>query len=241
MTVKRRVNEERNGVPIPARQGSAHNGGVSSSVLDALPTEIYELPLLAGSTDELPADVETGVAGEGDGEKSSSSAAISGGSDEGCDQCSICMDDYMKGDCLRVLPCNHRFHKACVDPWLLKNKACPLCKHEVDKECTTQSKAFLRSASRGGASTIVRSTSASGDGDIAEIEESETAVSQSSSAPAPAPAPLSVSAPSVSSDGPSSDFEDPRRNSGDTTSGEATRSSQPQQAWSASRHGVNLP
>jgi len=59
------------------------------------------------------------------------------------DQCSICMDEYGSGDQLRILPCRHRFHMECVDPWLRQNKSCPLCKHEVDQECTTQSKAYL--------------------------------------------------------------------------------------------------
>jgi len=41
--------------------------------------------------------------------------------------CSICTDDFEKGQDIRVLPCNHKFHPACVDPWLLDvSGTCPL-------------------------------------------------------------------------------------------------------------------
>lgn len=41
--------------------------------------------------------------------------------------CSICTDDFEQGQDIRVLPCNHKFHPACVDPWLLNvSGTCPL-------------------------------------------------------------------------------------------------------------------
>lgn len=43
--------------------------------------------------------------------------------------CSICIDDFVDGDILRQLPCDHFFHAKCIDPWLTKKHAvCPLCK-----------------------------------------------------------------------------------------------------------------
>jgi len=32
--------------------------------------------------------------------------------------CVICFSDYVEGDRLRVLPCNHSFHVGCIDRWL---------------------------------------------------------------------------------------------------------------------------
>jgi hypothetical protein len=50
----------------------------------------------------------------------------SGSPEEGLG-CSICTDDFEKGQDLRVLPCNHKFHPECVDPWLLNvSGTCPL-------------------------------------------------------------------------------------------------------------------
>lgn len=41
--------------------------------------------------------------------------------------CSICTEDFEKGQDIRVLPCDHKFHPECVDPWLLNvSGTCPL-------------------------------------------------------------------------------------------------------------------
>lgn len=41
--------------------------------------------------------------------------------------CSICTEDFTVGEDVRVLPCNHKFHPACVDPWLVNvSGTCPL-------------------------------------------------------------------------------------------------------------------
>lgn len=47
--------------------------------------------------------------------------------------CTICIEDFCEGDEQRTLPCFHRFHTACVDRWLERNGACPICKHRVDE------------------------------------------------------------------------------------------------------------
>lgn len=42
--------------------------------------------------------------------------------DEEPDSCAICLEDYQSGNELRLLPCNHQFHTACVDAWLTTQK-----------------------------------------------------------------------------------------------------------------------
>ena len=52
------------------------------------------------------------------------------------DKCVICLEEFQKGDRLRVLPCEHRFHCGCIDKWLSGSfsdencvtSLCPICK-----------------------------------------------------------------------------------------------------------------
>ncbi|PVH79338.1 hypothetical protein DL98DRAFT_220044 [Cadophora sp. DSE1049] len=42
-------------------------------------------------------------------------------------ECSICIADFVESEEVRVLPCSHRFHPACIDPWLLNvSGTCPI-------------------------------------------------------------------------------------------------------------------
>ncbi|KXS09107.1 hypothetical protein M427DRAFT_75957 [Gonapodya prolifera JEL478] len=46
--------------------------------------------------------------------------------------CAVCLEEYAKKDTIRTLPCQHEFHKKCIDRWLLGVSAtCPLCKLDV--------------------------------------------------------------------------------------------------------------
>ncbi|GAU92621.1 hypothetical protein RvY_04676 [Ramazzottius varieornatus] len=47
------------------------------------------------------------------------------------EECIICFDEFALQQEVRVLSCNstHRFHKECIDKWLIKNKPnCPICR-----------------------------------------------------------------------------------------------------------------
>jgi len=45
--------------------------------------------------------------------------------------CGVCLQDYLAGEEVRVLPCAHRFHRECIDKWLHKRLACPTCKASI--------------------------------------------------------------------------------------------------------------
>jgi hypothetical protein len=42
-------------------------------------------------------------------------------------ECSICTEEFLEDVRLRSLPCGHRFHPDCIDPWLLERSiTCPM-------------------------------------------------------------------------------------------------------------------
>mmetsp|Transcript_11971 Transcript_11971/g.20216 ORF Transcript_11971/g.20216 Transcript_11971/m.20216 type:complete len:264 (-) Transcript_11971:711-1502(-) len=59
-----------------------------------------------------------------------------GKSEEEDHECYICLSEYCEGETIRILPCKHEFHAACVDKWLKEvHRVCPLCRSSV---CTTR-------------------------------------------------------------------------------------------------------
>jgi hypothetical protein len=88
----------------PAREHSPPRDGVtghSTPTESELPTPVEDTPIAAPEKTETP---ETGNF-----------------------SCPICTDDFVKGQDLRVLPCNHQFHMECIDPWLMNvSGTCPL-------------------------------------------------------------------------------------------------------------------
>lgn len=69
-------------------------------------------------TEDSPATASTGVAEAGDATSRSEDEYLG---------CSICTEDFKVGEDVRVLPCDHKFHPTCIDPWLVDvSGTCPL-------------------------------------------------------------------------------------------------------------------
>lgn len=50
----------------------------------------------------------------------------------GATDCPICLSDVTAGEHIRCLPkCGHKFHRSCIDLWLVRRADCPLCKQDV--------------------------------------------------------------------------------------------------------------
>lgn len=46
-------------------------------------------------------------------------------------QCSVCLDDFEVGSEAKEMPCKHRFHNACILPWLELHSSCPVCRFQL--------------------------------------------------------------------------------------------------------------
>ncbi|KAL5255662.1 hypothetical protein ACHWQZ_G011032 [Mnemiopsis leidyi] len=52
------------------------------------------------------------------------------------DSCIICISDFEENEGIRLLPCCHIYHFACVDNWLKRKKTCPMCRSPIDEKPT---------------------------------------------------------------------------------------------------------
>jgi hypothetical protein len=48
--------------------------------------------------------------------------------------CAVCLDEMVDGKdaCVR-LPCEHEFHRACVELWLTNRDTCPICRDSLNQ------------------------------------------------------------------------------------------------------------
>jgi hypothetical protein len=46
--------------------------------------------------------------------------------------CAVCQQNVTSGEIIRrLLPCNHQYHKDCIDTWFQRNVHCPVCRHDI--------------------------------------------------------------------------------------------------------------
>ena len=103
-----------------------------------------------------------GKAKKGDTPENKGFASAEGGqliSDIDEDTCVICLEHFIDGDRLRVLPCDHSFHVGCIDKWLSGSSSdedcftsgCPTCKkHPVPPVIYEEEEAISGSTSTDG-------------------------------------------------------------------------------------------
>ncbi|KAL0342822.1 UNVERIFIED_CONTAM: putative RING-H2 finger protein ATL50 [Sesamum calycinum] len=54
---------------------------------------------------------------------------VEGITGNGNGECAVCLESFRAGEKCRILPkCGHCFHAECIDSWLLKTAACPVCR-----------------------------------------------------------------------------------------------------------------
>ncbi len=107
--------------------------GVDAATLDALPVRTYTEPEPSSSSSPSASGAGAGNNSSSSSSSSSCSAptATTAVSDEVTRSCSICLEEYARGDAVRTLPCLHCFHAPCVDHWLREHNTCPVCKHSL--------------------------------------------------------------------------------------------------------------
>ena len=106
---------------VPGRTRQSRAKGIARAMLDTLPIVKF------GEREEpKPTDVELAQPEAGSSEVTTVKAEGEAATESGL-ACSVCTDDFVHGQDIRVLPCNHQFHPECIDPWLLNvSGTCPL-------------------------------------------------------------------------------------------------------------------
>ena len=47
------------------------------------------------------------------------------------DTCNVCLDEFEKGEKVKMLPCRHGYHNQCIEEWLITHGNCPVCKQSA--------------------------------------------------------------------------------------------------------------
>ncbi|CEH12386.1 Predicted E3 ubiquitin ligase [Ceraceosorus bombacis] len=119
---------------------SASSSAAAAPSLVSPPTSARQTDEEAGPSDPARTTVVTPLAERAQASASAAASAPNpshahlppGRSYYSCDECAICLDNFVDGDQVRVLPCGHIFHRSEIDDWLVRiRKVCPICKRDV--------------------------------------------------------------------------------------------------------------
>ena len=106
------------------RSEEQHNGDVQSR-----PAHLSTIPESPLPTPKVDNQNKTAASSIGPDTASTSLAGGQAAEAQGDEHlgCSICTEDFHVGEDVRVLPCNHKYHPQCIDPWLINvSGTCPL-------------------------------------------------------------------------------------------------------------------
>lgn len=117
--------------------------GLNQDIIDTLPLKKYQHEN-SGETEEGGREGTQDANRTAEGSEGSSSMNFAFDDEEHC--CAICLVEYEVGDDIRCLPCNHEFHKSCVDAWLGSNASCPACRYSLSElsSLTTSAETFAQ-------------------------------------------------------------------------------------------------
>ncbi|KAK9283488.1 hypothetical protein L1049_011734 [Liquidambar formosana] len=98
---------------------------MSEEEINALPVHKYKV----ASTQSGGSSIQQ-ASSSSSSEKKQDSAGAVGSMKASEDEltCSVCLEQVNVGELIRSLPCLHRFHANCIDPWLRQQGTCPVCK-----------------------------------------------------------------------------------------------------------------
>lgn len=109
--------------------------GASHETVARLPTIIYQKT--KKHDDETGERDPERTASTGDLQAVQKEEQISEIAGDTLHKCTICLEDFEEGMKIRILPCLHRFMSECIDPWLVQQARCPVCKNNIQEVMNT--------------------------------------------------------------------------------------------------------
>jgi len=82
-------------------------------------------------------------------------------------ECAICLNDFLNSSQCRQLPCDHVFHKSCIDEWFILSVKCPMCKRNIRELILGEEELPQRRASEG-VNSLEGQLSGTSRGDVGE-------------------------------------------------------------------------
>ncbi|CAN1765429.1 E3 ubiquitin-protein ligase SIRP1 [Linum perenne] len=74
-------------------------------------------------------------------------------------QCAVCLEDFELGSEAKEMPCKHKFHEACIHPWLDLHSSCPVCRFQMPTTDESKTEPNGGDASGGGGDSDINSSS----------------------------------------------------------------------------------